>query len=398
MNRDRQQGTRMQKRWVAGGVAVLAAVAAGAIWAVNRPADTGKKPADAPVPLRFSAGEIALAQPVALPQVVSFSGPLVAPSTAVVRAKAAGTLLSLAVAEGSRVRRGDSLGSLDLAELNARLLERQALAESARAQLQQAERTHASNEHLAQQQFISPIALDSSRAALNTARAQFQAAQAQVESVRISLREAALTAPISGIVAKRQAVPGEKLAAEQPVLTLVDLTELEMAGTVGTHEVGRLKPGMPVQLTVEGDARVVSGRLARIAPAVEAGSRSIGVAVVLANPEERLRAGQFAMARVQLPEAAPQLAVPIAALASASGQEFVWTVEQGKLFRRSVTTGRRDTERGLVEVLQGLKPQTAVLASHFDNLKEGAPALLPGAAPAADAASAASAVLPAASR
>jgi len=238
----------MQRRWLIGGVAVLAAAAGGTLWAVNRPAEVPAKDKDAVATLSFSAAEVARASQTVLPRVVEFSGPLVAPSTATVRAKAAGTLTSLKVVEGSRVHKGEALGTLDLAELNARLSERVALAESAKAQWAQAERSHASNEHLAQQQFISPIALEASKAALNTARAQVNAAQAQVEAVRVGLHEAALVAPIAGIVAKRQALAGEKVAAEQAIVTLVDLALLEMAGSVGTHEVASLKPGMPVQV------------------------------------------------------------------------------------------------------------------------------------------------------
>jgi membrane fusion protein (multidrug efflux system) len=81
------------------------------------------------------------------------------------------------------------------------------------------------------------------------------------------------------------------------VLTIVDLARLELAGSVGTHEVARLAPGMPVQVQVEGVDSRVTGQLARIAPAAEPGTRSIGVTIALANPKERLRAGQYALAR-----------------------------------------------------------------------------------------------------
>ncbi|MBP6674432.1 MAG: efflux RND transporter periplasmic adaptor subunit [Vitreoscilla sp.] len=383
----------MQRRWMFGGVAVLALVAGGGFWAVSQKTSAkahdskdGKEAAEAA--LQFSPSEVARAQMRVLPRVVELSGPLVAPNTAVVRAKASGTLVTLNVAEGSRVRKGEALGTLDLADLNARLAERQAMAESARAQLAQADRSHQSNLHLAEQQFISPVALETSKAALGSAKAQLNAAQAQVDTVRVALREAALMAPIGGIVAKRQALPGEKVSAEQPIVTLVDLTKLELAATVGTQEVGHLRPGLPVQVMVEGDAKPVAGRIARIAPAVEAGSRAIGVTVELANPNERLRAGQFAMARVNLPETPPSLTVPSTAVGSASGQDYVWTLEQGKLLRRSITTGRRDATNGVTEVLQGIAADTLVLAASFDNLREGRAASVGDKPAAAGAASA----------
>ena len=49
---------------------------------------------------------------------------------------------------------------------------------------------------------------------------------------------------------------------------------------------------MPVEVRVEGVDKPLAGRVARIAPAAEPGTRSIGVTVALANPDEKLRAGQ----------------------------------------------------------------------------------------------------------
>lgn len=367
----------MRKQTLAGVVVVVLGVAGGTAWFLGRghaaDAQAAAK-ADAPKPLEFTTKEVVRPQLLPMDAALEFSGALVAPQTAMVRAKANGTLLSLDVAEGSRVSAGQRLGTLDLADLTARISERSAQLEAARAMLVQAEKVHANNQRLAEAQFISPTALDSSKATLDSARAQFNAAEAQVTTARISLREAALVAPIAGIVAKRFVVPGEKVAAEQQLLSIVDLRQLEMAGSVGTHEVSQLSPGMPVQVQVEGARTPVQGTLARIAPAAEAGTRSIAVTVNIANPQETFRAGQFALARVTLRQEAPRLTVPVGAIAAASGQEYVWTLEQDKLLRRTVTTGRRDTARGLVEVVDGLKPEVPVLAARFDNLREGAPA------------------------
>jgi RND family efflux transporter MFP subunit len=375
----------MGKRWVTGGLAVVVAVAVIAGVAVGRNTDKSKGKPD--VTLEFAPREVVQPALASLPVTIAFSGPLVAPQTAAVRAKAGGTLLALHVAEGSRVKSGQVIGKIDLSELASRLNERSAMLESARATLAQAERTHASNQKLSDQKFISPIALENSRAAVDTARAQVNAAKAQLDTVQASWRDAALLAPISGVVAKRHAVPGEKLTAEQPVVTIVDLARLELAGSVGTHEVSLLEAGMPVQVQVEGVAQPVSARLARIAPAAEAGTRSIGVTVELANPKETYRAGQYALARVVLPDTRQRLTLPASAIGTHAGQEHVWVIEGGKLARRAVTTGRRDDASGRVELLQGVPQGAQVLAARFDNLREGAKAtVVAKAAPVASGA------------
>jgi RND family efflux transporter MFP subunit len=286
---------------------------------------------------------------------------------------------------------GQSLGELDLEELRYRVAERRASLEAAQAQFQQAERSFHANEDLAAKSFISSTALDNFRATMESARGQWLAAKAQLETAQSSLRLASLVAPISGVVAKRLAVPGEKLSAEQQVLSIVDLGRLELAGLVGTHEVGRLKPGMAVSVKVEGDEQPVKARIARIAPAAEPGTRSIGVTLEIANVGERFRAGQYGVAHVELPDGVERLTLPATAVINASGQDHVWVLEKNALVRRVVTTGRRDTAEGRVEILQGIKAEDRVLAARFDNLRDGAAAKVVDAAAPRVASAAASA-------
>ncbi len=374
---------RTRKWWIAAGLGATV-VAMGLGWALVSGAvaipmgpksdqDGAKKSAPT---LEFVAHEVVRPLRVAMPDAVEFSGPLVAPRTAIVRAKAGGTLTTLQVAEGQRVRAGQGLGQIDLAEVSSRVTERSANVANARVAFDQAERTHASNERLAAQQFISSMALDNSRAALDAARAQLNAALAALETSRVGLRDGTLLAPIDGIVAKRHVLPGEKVSPEQQVLTLIDLRQLELAGAVGTHEVSRLSAGMPVQVEVEGLTQAVQGRILRIAPAAEPGSRSIGVTIAIDNADEVLRAGQYAVAKVDIPDDRARLTVPVTAIGQTAGQDHVWLIEQGTLARRSVTLGRRDPREGRVEVLTGLSDEQQVLAARFDNLREGAKALV----------------------
>jgi RND family efflux transporter MFP subunit len=386
----------MQKKWLlGGGLIALVAIGAGAAFVSGaipaRGGDAGAKP-DTPPALTFTAAEVVQPQRGPMPGQVAFSGPLVAPGTATLRARAPGTLTTLAVGEGDRVRAGQAVGRIDLADVSSRVAEREANVAAARAALAQAQRTHAQNERLAGQRFISDAALDGSRAALETARAQLDAAVAAAAATRVALRDATLLAPIDGIVARRQVLPGEKVAPDQPVLTIVDLRRLELAGSVGTHEVSRLSPGMPVTVAVEGVERPVSGRIARIAPAAEPGTRAIGVTIELANADERLRAGQYAVATAVLPDDRERLSVPATAVSQNAGQDQVWLIEQGKLVRRAVRLGRRDGATGRVEVLEGLGTEHTVIAARFDGLAEGraasvAPAPAAAAAVASTAAS-----------
>ncbi|MBA3507774.1 MAG: efflux RND transporter periplasmic adaptor subunit, partial [Betaproteobacteria bacterium] len=97
-----------------------------------------------------------------------------------------------------------------------------------------------------------------------------------------------------------------------------------------------------------------------------------------------LRGGMFAVGRIALGESGATNTLPATAVLTDAGQPYVWLIDNGKLLRRSVTVGRRDEEAGLVELKSELPAGAQVLATRFDNLKEGAPAVVraPSAAPA----------------
>ncbi len=343
-----------------------------------------KPPAQGSVPtLEFRPAEVT--RPVLAPmhRQLSFSGPLVAPGIAIVRAQVVGTLLDSAVAEGQHVRAGQTLARMDLAKLATQLDDRSAGVELARATFQTAEHDHKANVGLAAQGFIAPAALRDSASELEVARARLQSAQAQLASTRLVARDAALVAPIAGIVAKRHALPGEKLSERDPVFTIVDLGKLELAGTVPSHEASEIDADQPVELVVEGGAARVKGRIDRIAPMAEAGTRAIAVYVALDNPDHRFRAGQYAEAHMALADTQPRLTIPLSAITRSSGQDHVWVIEKGLLVRRVVVTGRRDVASGRAEIMHGLTADAQLLSMRFDHLKEGVPARTRSAAAAA---------------
>jgi multidrug efflux pump subunit AcrA (membrane-fusion protein) len=84
----------------------------------------------------------------------------------------------------------------------------------------------------------------------------------------------------------------------------------------------------------------------------------------------------FGTGKVTLSAGAPVPTLPAIAIRTEAGQNFVWTIENGKLARRIVTAGRRDDTTGRVEIKSSLPPDVPILAAPFDNLKAGAPALV----------------------
>ncbi|MFN7888139.1 MAG: efflux RND transporter periplasmic adaptor subunit, partial [Betaproteobacteria bacterium] len=145
-------------------------------------------------------------------------------------------------------------------------------------------------------------------------------------------------APIGGIVAKRNVQPGEKVSFDAPLLSIVDLSQLEVQAQAAVADVAPVERGQPVEVEVEGlPERRFAGKVERINPSAEPGTRSIYVYVALANEDSVLKAGMFARVRLRLAGGREVPALPVSAVRSDGAQSVVWTIVDGKLVRRVVT-------------------------------------------------------------
>jgi membrane fusion protein, multidrug efflux system len=327
--------------------------------------------------LEFGATELATVAPRAMPRWLPVSGTMQPVRQATVKAKVSGDVRQLTVREGDAVREGQILVRVDTADLDARVLERQGQLLSAKATLGMAEKTNAMNQKLLKQNFISQNASDNAESSLEVAKGNLQAAQAQLRVAQNALKDSVAIAPFSGIVAKRHVQQGEKVAFDSPLVTVVDLKDMELQAQVPSGDIPELKPGMTVDLVVDGFAdRKFTGRIERINPSTEAGTRAILVFVGIPNAEQALRGGMFATGRIALAAGAPVPTLPATAVRTEAGVSYVWTIQDGKLAKKTVLVGRRDDDAGRVELKTELPANTPVLAAKFDNLKEGAPALV----------------------
>jgi RND family efflux transporter MFP subunit len=385
---------RWTSRRVIGAAVVLLAVGiiggTVAMRVVKKVTETPGGKGGPPVVLEFSPGDLTRVEAQPLSRWLPVSGAVQPVRQATVKAKVSGDVRQITVREGESVRAGQLLALIDTADLEARLIERIGALESAKAQLAMAAKTQATNLALLKQNFISQNAYDNSESSFGVSQGGVKSAEAQVQLARNALRDANAASPLAGVVAKRHVQPGEKVAFDSPLVTVVDLTEMELQAAVPASDVPELAIGKAVELSIDGfGERRFTGRVERINPAAEPGTRAILVYVGIPNADGALRGGMFATGRIALAASVPVATLPATAVRIEAGQSFVWTVEGGKLVKRGVVIGRRDDAAGRIEVKTALPPDVPVLEGRFDNLKDGAPAMVrapvpvPAPAPAA---------------
>jgi RND family efflux transporter MFP subunit len=161
------------------------------------------------------------------------------------------------------------------------------------------------------------------------------------------------------------------------LFSIVDLSRMELQALVPASEIGNVKPGQEATIRIEGsDRKTYSGRVERINPASEAGSRSINVYIAIANPEQTLKGGMFATGLLHLSNSLPVLSIPLAAIRNENGQAYVITLEAGKLAKHAVELGQTAEQDGLVEIRSGLAEHAQLVTSRIDSLKPGLSAVI----------------------
>src|SRR4029077_17026232 len=162
---------------------------------------------------------------------------------------------------------------------------------------------------------ISQNASDNAESSLEVAKGNVQAAQAQLRVAQNAVRASGAISPLSGVCAKRHVQPGEKVAFDTPLVTVVDLKDMELQALVPSGDIPELKPGMTVDLTVDGFTdRKFTGRIQRINPSTEAGTRAILVFGGIPIAGQALRGAMLATGRIALTASPPVATLPSTAV------------------------------------------------------------------------------------
>jgi RND family efflux transporter MFP subunit len=332
---------------------------------------------DGPVTLEFTPADIAVVEVRSLVRSIPFSGSLAPVVQTAVKSKVAGEVTRVFVREGEAVTAGQLLAQIDTADLQSRVDAQAAALEEAKARLNIAEKNRANNQQLLHQKFISQNAYDTTESTFDATAASMRSQEAQLRIARKALDDAAVRAPIAGAVATRSVHPGEKVGVDSALFTLVDLGRMEIEAPAPASEVPSVKVGQSATFGVDGfGERKFEGRVERINPTAQPGSRAIVLYISVANRDGVLRGGMFAKGQIVLDNPQPAAVVPATAIREESGQAYVFTLENGKIARRPVTVGSRQQAEGVVEVLSGLERGMTVVAARVSGLKAGAPARL----------------------
>lgn len=311
---------------------------------------------------------------------ITLSGPLEPKTRVTLRAQVPGTVQGLRVDRGSAVSRGQTLATISAEGVRSQAAGARAGVAAANAQLAVARQRLEAARTLRQAGAMSEIDYRTAVATYESAEAQVAAARAQASSAGEAAGFTTITAPISGVVSDRMVDQGEAVTPGKELITIVDSRTLELAGKIGVEDAARVRVGQSVTFSLDAyPGETLRGRVARIDPTADPGTRQVSVYVELANPTGRIIGGQFARGSIAVGGAAPTVAstavtIPATAVLGAGGDgasASVFVIQGNKIVRRLVVLGARDDASGQIEVRSGLAAGERVIVTPSAELREG---------------------------
>ena len=333
------------------------------------------------------------ATPVSVAQVVSqdvaawneFSGRLEAVERVDVRARVSGAVQAVHFREGSLVKAGDLLVTIDPAPYQAEVarVEAQVAAAQARVTYSQSEVQRA--KALWDDRAVAKREFDEKDNAAREAAANLRAAQAALQSAQLNLGYTQVRAPVAGRVGKIEVTQGNLVAAGAgaPVLTtLVSVSPIyasfdadekivreALASLPGGAAERKGLDRIPVEM-LAGSDKATTGRLQLVDNQVDAKSGTLRVRAVFDNKDGGLIPGQFAKLRMGQAKNEAALLVNERAVGTDQDKRYVIVVGQGNQAEwRPVTLGAN--VNGLRVVTSGLKAGERVVVGGVQRVRPG---------------------------
>ena len=305
---------------------------------------------------------------------LSADGTIDAKDTANVSAKVNGVAIErILVEEGDRVKEGQVLAIFDTDAMEQQVLQAEADVAEAEATLANASADAARVLPLIDIDAISKQEADRYRTAKLQAQAALQASKARLSTQRLSVDNATVVAPVSGVISEKMAEVG-MVAGGEPLFTIIKGGILEWRADIDPKLVGEVSVGTPVRVSLP-DGDTVMGKVSRIAPTAD-NNRQITIYASLAA-NAKVRAGMYQTGEFLLGSASTQT-VPNSAIVSNDGYDYVMLVTNvttqdgqtmGRIKQQRVTLGERLGEN--VAVLEPLPSDSQIVKQGGSFLNDG---------------------------
>ncbi len=210
------------------------------------------------------------------------------------------------------------------------------------------------------------------KAALASAQAQLASAKGQYQAALANLDYSKIHSHITGVVTDRPLYEGQMATAGQPMMTVMDLSQVVGRLYLAPQQAALLKVGDPATIAPAAGQADVPAKVSVVSPALDPSSTTVQVWVEAQNPGDRLKPGSTVEVSMVAQTVKDALIVPAEAVLTADdGTTSVMVIGlDGNAHQTTVKTGIRDGKD--IQILSGLEAGERVVTAGAYGLPDGA--------------------------
>jgi len=217
------------------------------------------------------------------------------------------------------------------------------------------------------------------QASVDALQSAVAAAQAQLDAARVHLTDTKLISPINGPVTARSADPGNLASPGKSILTIQDLSSVNVTTSVPVEEAAGVREGMMAQVTIDSlPGQIFTGPIINMNPSADPQSRQFGIRIRLSNPGEILKPGMFAKVAIITQSVNAKTSVPTEAIEKDDSGASTVTVVDKDSVAHVVPVEVGVTDGKTVEVKRGVRPGDTVVILSYSRVQDGQEVSLPG--------------------
>lgn len=283
--------------------------------------------------------------------------------TVIIRARVAGRVDALHFEDGAAVEKGDMLFVLDSREIDAQILQAEAILSRDRAQWEKAQRDVERYTGLLARNAVSQVQVDDAKTVADAQKATVQQDQANLEALKVQRSYYEIRAPVSGRIGIAAVRPGAVIRVDDTLATVRQIKPIYVAFGVAERYLADLRDALgqaEVQFHLPGSSsHVGGGKVVAIDNTVDPQTGTLMARALFPNADEGLWPGALGDVSVTLRMEPNVVAVPAEAVQSGQAGNFVFVIENNVAMVRPVKVAR--TVDGEAVVTSGLKGGEAVV-------------------------------------
>jgi HlyD family secretion protein len=282
-----------------------------------------------------------------LNKTIAANGNVAAWQEAIIGAEVNGLALQeVLVNVGDNVKRGQVLARFNDSTIQADMAQANANVADAKAAAIEAEGNANRARGIAETGAISKQTVEQLYSLEASTQARLQAAQAAVQIQNVRLKQTVLLSPDDGVISARTATVGQVASPGTELFRMIRQGRIEWRGEFNSADIGQVKPGMEVKLTLP-DNSEISGKVRMLAPMADSATRSTIAYVDISS--NSAKPGMFAKGKLLLAES-DATTLPASAIVMRDGFSYVMQVDATQHIKQAkVTLGAR--QDSLIEVL-----------------------------------------------